>query len=97
MSKAAVTKLTENLAVELKHRPIAVLSHDPGMVDIGLMHRGTTMDSGSREMRRISTWARSQCDEGRFTPVEQSADLLARIVSGEFDHRSGGLVTPEDG
>ena len=41
--------------------------------------------------------ARSQCDAGRFTPVEQPADLLARIVSGEFDHRSGELITAQDG
>jgi hypothetical protein len=35
-------------------------------------------------------------ERGGFTPVEQSAGLLARIVSGEFDHRSGELGTPED-
>jgi NAD(P)-dependent dehydrogenase (short-subunit alcohol dehydrogenase family) len=97
VSKAAVIKLTENLAIELKHRPIAVLSYDPGMVDVGLMRRGATMDSDDPDQRRISKWARSQRDSGRFTPVEQSADLLARIVSGEFDHRSGGLITPSDG
>lgn len=97
VSKAAVIKLTENLAVELKHRPIAVLSYDPGMVDVGLMHRGATMESDDPDQRRISQWARSQRDTGRFTPLEQSVDLLARIVSGEFDHRSGGLITPQDG
>ncbi|GLY46379.1 SDR family oxidoreductase [Lentzea sp. NBRC 102530] len=94
VSKAAVIKLTENLAVELKHRPIAVLSYDPGMVDIGLMRRGADMESDDPHQQRISTWARSQRAAGRFTPVEQSADLLARIVSGEFDHLSGGLITP---
>jgi NAD(P)-dependent dehydrogenase (short-subunit alcohol dehydrogenase family) len=97
VSKAAVIKLTENLAIELKHRPIAVLSYDPGMVDVGLMRRGATLASDDPDLRRISRWARSQRDGGRFTPVEQSVGLLARIVSGEFDHRSGGLITPEDG
>ncbi|MFS8100734.1 SDR family oxidoreductase [Lentzea alba] len=96
VSKAAVIKLTENVAVELKHRPIAVLSYDPGMVDVGLMHRGRTMDSDDPDLRRVSQWAKSQHTRGSFTPVEQSAGLLARIVSGEFDHRSGGLITPED-
>jgi NAD(P)-dependent dehydrogenase (short-subunit alcohol dehydrogenase family) len=97
VSKAAVIKLTENLAIELRNRPIAVLSYDPGMVDAGLMRRGTTMHSDDPDLRRISQWARSQRDEGRFTPVEQSAALLARIVSGEFDHRSGELITQKDG
>jgi NAD(P)-dependent dehydrogenase (short-subunit alcohol dehydrogenase family) len=96
VSKAAVIKLTENLAIELKHRPIAVLSYDPGMVDIGLMRRGATTDSEDPNQQRVSAWARSQRDAGRFTPVEQSADLLARIVRGEFDHLSGGLLTPND-
>lgn len=96
VSKAAVIKLTENLAIELKHRPIAVLSYDPGMVDIGLMRRGATMDSADPHRLRIAEWSRSQRAAGMFTPVEQSADLLARIVRGEFDHRSGGLITPKD-
>jgi len=30
-----------------------------------------------------------------FTPVEQSVDLLGRIVRGEFDHLSGGLIAPD--
>jgi NAD(P)-dependent dehydrogenase (short-subunit alcohol dehydrogenase family) len=97
VSKAAVIKLTENLAAELRRRPIAVLSYDPGMVDIGLMSRGCDVDSDDPDVLRVAQWARSQRAEGRFTPVEQSAGLLARIVSGEFDHRSGGLVTPGDG
>ncbi|MEV6240761.1 SDR family NAD(P)-dependent oxidoreductase [Lentzea sp. NPDC051838] len=97
VSKAAVIKLTENVAVELKRRPIAVLSYDPGMVDVGLMHRGCDESAQDPELRKIAQWARTQRAQGRFTPVEQSAGLLARIVSGEFDHRSGGLVTPSDG
>lgn len=97
VSKAAVIKLTENLAVELERRPIAVLSYDPGMVDVGLMGRGCDLDSDDPHQRRITQWARSQRDAGRFTPVDQSAGLLARIVSGEFDHRSGDLITPADG
>ncbi|GAA3671432.1 NAD(P)-dependent dehydrogenase (short-subunit alcohol dehydrogenase family) [Lentzea atacamensis] len=97
VSKAAVIKLTENLAIELKRRPIAVLSYDPGMVDAGLMSRGCDLETDDPHLRRIAQWARSQRDGGRFTPVEQSAALLARIVSGEFDHRSGGLITQEDG
>ncbi|MFI6095276.1 SDR family NAD(P)-dependent oxidoreductase [Lentzea sp. NPDC051213] len=96
VSKAAVIKLGENLAVELKNRPIAVLSYDPGMVDIGLMGRGCDADTDDPDLWRIGRWARSQRADGRFTPVEQSAGLLARIVSGEFDHRSGGLITPKD-
>lgn len=97
VSKAAVIKLTENLAIELKRRPIAVLSYDPGMVDVGLMRRGCTMSGGSADEQRVAEWARSQRASGRFTPVEQSAGLLARIVSGEFDHRSGELITAQDG
>jgi NAD(P)-dependent dehydrogenase (short-subunit alcohol dehydrogenase family) len=97
VSKAAVIKLTENVAVELKRRPIAVLSYDPGMVDVGLMSRGCDGSSANPDEQRIGAWARSQRAQGRFTPVEQSAALLARIVSGEFDHRSGGLLTPADG
>lgn len=97
VSKAAVIKLTENLAIELKRRPIAVLSYDPGMVGVGLMGRGCDLESDDPHVRRITQWARSQRDAGRFTPVDQSAGLLARIVSGEFDHRSGELITPADG
>ena len=96
VSKAAVLKLGENLAVELKHRPIAVLSYDPGMVDVGLMGRGSRATPDDEHGRRVAQWAKSQREQGRFTPVEQSARVLARIVDGEFDHRSGGLVTPHD-
>ncbi|ANZ43084.1 hypothetical protein BBK82_27945 [Lentzea guizhouensis] len=93
VSKAAVIKLGENLAIELKPRPIAVLSYDPGMVDVGLMGRGSRATPDDQDEQRVAQWAKSQREQGRFTPVEQSARVLARIVDGEFDHRSGGLVT----
>ncbi|MGZ3144015.1 SDR family NAD(P)-dependent oxidoreductase [Lentzea chajnantorensis] len=96
VSKAAVLKLGENLAAELRDRPIAVLSYDPGMVDVGLMGRGSRAAPDDEAGRSVARWARSQREQGRFTPVEQSAGVLARIVDGEFDHRSGGLVTPAD-
>ncbi len=93
VSKAAVIKLTENLAVELKGRPIAVLSYDPGMVDVGLMGRGSRGTPPDPDSRRVVQWAKSQREQGRFTPVEQSAGVLVRMVNGEFDHRSGELIT----
>lgn len=96
VSKAAVIKLGENLAVELKHRPIAVLSFDPGMVDVGLMGRGSRATPDDADSRRVAEWVKSQRELGRFTPVEQSARMLARLVDGEFDHRSGEVITPRD-
>jgi len=53
---------------------------------------GCDVGTDDPERRRMG----SQRERGRFTPVEQPAGLLARIVSGEFDHRSGELSTPED-
>lgn len=97
VSKAAVIKLTENLAVELKGRSIAVLSYDPGMVDVGLMGRGSRATPDDPSSQRVVQWVKSQREQGRFTPVEQSAGVLVRMVNGEFDHRSGEVITPKDG
>lgn len=92
----ATPKLTENLAVELKNRPIAVLSYDPGMVDVGLMGRGSWATPDDPDSQRVAQWAKSQRERSMFTPVEQSTAVLVRMVNGEFDHRSGELITPKD-
>ncbi|WP_176959865.1 SDR family NAD(P)-dependent oxidoreductase [Lentzea jiangxiensis] len=100
VSKAAVIKLTENLAIEVKDRPVAVLCYDPGLLDIGLMRRGIERSADPRNADdpvwpRLSRWAQSLRDQGKFTPVKQSAALLARIAEGEFDDLSGGVITQE--
>lgn len=97
VSKAVVIKPAENLVAELRGRPIAVLSYDPGMVDVGLMGCGSRATPDDPCALRVARWAKSRREQSRFTPVEQSAGVLARMVNGEFDHRSGELITPKDG
>jgi NAD(P)-dependent dehydrogenase (short-subunit alcohol dehydrogenase family) len=98
VSKAAVIKLTENLAVELRQRGVAVLGYDPGMVDAGLMRAGfdDVAVLGNPHLERMVSWAREQRAAGRFTPVEQSTGMLVRLALGDADPLSGGLITARD-
>ncbi|GAB2805355.1 SDR family NAD(P)-dependent oxidoreductase [Streptomyces daliensis] len=96
VSKAAVIKLTENLAAELRPHGIPVFSFDPGLLDLGLIrdhldHHPT----GDPWTDRIGEWILTQRDEGRFTPPEHAAHALLRLADGDADHLSGHYITPD--
>ncbi|SEG89409.1 NADP-dependent 3-hydroxy acid dehydrogenase YdfG [Nonomuraea solani] len=97
VSKAAVIKLTENLAAELRPHGVSAFSFDPGLVDLGMtrdhLEQGRIDDRWSDQ---ILEWVRDQRRAGRFTPPERAASALVRLASGSADPLSGRYLTSDD-
>jgi NAD(P)-dependent dehydrogenase (short-subunit alcohol dehydrogenase family) len=97
VSKAAVIKLTENLAYETRRFGISVFSVHPGVLPIGLSEPAlaSTASVDSPE-GRVRAWVGHQLTEGRGAQPDQVAGLLLRIATGEFDPLSGRHLSVHD-
>ncbi|HEX4168270.1 MAG TPA: SDR family oxidoreductase [Bryobacteraceae bacterium] len=97
VSKAAVIKLTENLAVELKPRNIHVFAFHPGLVDGGLTHAALAEEvSTDSPAYRATKWVREQYEAGRAVPPELALDSILLLASGGADELSGRYLTVFD-
>jgi NAD(P)-dependent dehydrogenase (short-subunit alcohol dehydrogenase family) len=76
-SKAALVKLTENLAAETRRHGVSVLSVDPGLLPIGLTQqkRNSEPAPGTPE-GRIAAWTRDRIASGRGADPYQAARLI---------------------
>ncbi|MEU6380376.1 SDR family oxidoreductase [Streptomyces sp. NPDC046909] len=98
VSKAAVIKLTENLARELRPHGVAVLDYDPGAVDIGMTRTALAGDlppddPWSAEMVR---WARRTREAGKMVPLHRATGMLLRLAAGDADALSGRYISSVD-
>jgi NAD(P)-dependent dehydrogenase (short-subunit alcohol dehydrogenase family) len=97
VSKAAIIKLTENLATENRHSGVRIFSVDPGLLPIGLSAAAVacTATSGSPEARR-DAWIRRQLAAGRGADPASAARLVTRIAAGDADELSGCHLSVHD-
>jgi NAD(P)-dependent dehydrogenase (short-subunit alcohol dehydrogenase family) len=97
VSKAAVIKFTENLAVELKRQKIYVFAFHPGVVDCGMTHAALAADASiDSPAHRVTAWVREQHEAGDTVPPELAAESLLFIASGAADALSGRYLTVFD-
>jgi NAD(P)-dependent dehydrogenase (short-subunit alcohol dehydrogenase family) len=97
ISKAALIKFTENLAVETKHQGIAVFAAHPGIVKVGLTELAMNM-KGSMESPtgRAAAWIRKEVAEGRAVLPERAAQLIVSLAAGHADALTGRYLTVHD-
>jgi NAD(P)-dependent dehydrogenase (short-subunit alcohol dehydrogenase family) len=97
VSKAAVVKLTENLAFETRRHGISVFGVNPGILPIGFSEAALAHDTpyGSC-LGRVHAWIRRELDEGRGTDPATAVDLVVRLSSGRYDALSGRQVSVHD-
>jgi NAD(P)-dependent dehydrogenase (short-subunit alcohol dehydrogenase family) len=97
VAKAAVIKLTENLAVELKPNNIYVFAFHPGLVDGGLTHAALAEDVSIDSPARLANkWVREQYEAGQAVPPELAIDPILLLASGGADELSGRYLTVFD-
>ncbi|WP_431045351.1 SDR family NAD(P)-dependent oxidoreductase [Streptomyces sp. P1-3] len=97
VSKAAVIKLTENLAPELRPHGVAVFSYHPGLLDLGFTRDHLDRHpSGNPWTDRIGEWLQKQRAEGRFTSPRRATETLLRLAEGQADELSGSYLTAGD-
>jgi NAD(P)-dependent dehydrogenase (short-subunit alcohol dehydrogenase family) len=96
-SKAALVKLTENLAEETRPHGVSVFSVDPGLLPIGL---GEAALRGSADRQtpkgRVQRWIRDQLAAGRGADPEEAARLILALASGHADRLSGRHLSVAD-
>jgi NAD(P)-dependent dehydrogenase (short-subunit alcohol dehydrogenase family) len=97
VSKAAVVKLSENLAVELRRDGVSVFSFHPGLLPIGLSQAVLAADFPSDSPEgRVAGWARRQFAEGRGADPDRAAQLVVRLAAGHGDSLSGRHLSVHD-
>ena len=97
VSKAALIKLGENLAAEVRRHGVVVLNYHPGILEIGLTDTlfAAAPPPGSVEAM-VAEWFRTQIAEGRSVDADASAEQLVRLARGDADALSGRYLTAYD-
>ena len=96
-SKAALVKLTENLAAETRSSGISVLSVDPGLLPIGLTQPAMSRTPDpSRASDIPAAWVQAQLASGHGADPDQAARLILRLAAGHGDRLSGRHLTVTD-
>jgi len=97
VSKAAVVKFTENLALETSRHNIAVFSVHPGLLPVG-MGEQAYVDASPPESSeaRVYAWVRREIAEGRGAEPERAVEMIVRLASGDYDELSGRQLSVHD-
>jgi NAD(P)-dependent dehydrogenase (short-subunit alcohol dehydrogenase family) len=97
VSKAAVTKFTENLAYETRRYGISVFSVHPGILPIGLSEPALASTAPADSLQgRMREWVRQELAAGRGAEPRQVVELLMRIANGDLDRLSGRHLSVHD-
>jgi NAD(P)-dependent dehydrogenase (short-subunit alcohol dehydrogenase family) len=96
VSKAAVVKLTENLARETERHGISVFSVHPGFLPIGITEAFAGRPATSRYEEVVRRWADAQFRAGGTARPEDAVALVLRLATGDADALSGLHLSVHD-
>jgi NAD(P)-dependent dehydrogenase (short-subunit alcohol dehydrogenase family) len=96
VSKTALIRLTESVAIENEARHIAAFAIDPGTVRTSLSEYVSTAAEIGQRAPMVQGWFQELFAAGEDTPVERSVALVLRLASGEADALSGCFLIVED-
>jgi NAD(P)-dependent dehydrogenase (short-subunit alcohol dehydrogenase family) len=96
VSKAAVVKLTENLALEISRHGISVFSVHPGLLPIGMAETFAAYEPTTSHERQVRNWAFTELAEGRGAEPTEAIELLLRLAAGDGDRLSGRHLSVHD-
>jgi NAD(P)-dependent dehydrogenase (short-subunit alcohol dehydrogenase family) len=87
-SKAAVIRLTDSLADEVRDHGVFVFALSPGSVDTELRAGAVDSSAGRRWLTKVNP-------NPQWVPAERPAGLVLDLVSGRADGLSGRLISVE--
>jgi NAD(P)-dependent dehydrogenase (short-subunit alcohol dehydrogenase family) len=90
-SKAALIRLTENLAAEVRESGVRVFAIQPGTVRTAMAEAALN----SEEARRWLPWFAELFEQGRDVPPQRAGRLVTFLASGRADALSGRFVAVE--
>ena len=96
VSKAAVVKFSENLALECKSSGIKVWGMHPGLTAFGLTTAPRFKAPDAEAANAIESWVQREVDAGHVIEPSVGAALLVRLAAGDADALSGCHLTVHD-
>jgi NAD(P)-dependent dehydrogenase (short-subunit alcohol dehydrogenase family) len=96
VSKAALIRLSEIIALETTKHGIATFAIHPGTVRTPMNLRFIESDEMRRRSPDVAAWFDQLFAEGKDTPIEQAVRVVVALASGRYDALSGSFLTVED-
>ena len=87
-SKAAVIRLTDSLAEEVRDHGVCVFALSPGSVDTELRAGAVESPAGRKWLTRVNP-------NPEWVPAERPAEMVLALVSGPADGLTGRLISVE--
>jgi NAD(P)-dependent dehydrogenase (short-subunit alcohol dehydrogenase family) len=96
VSKTALIRFSETLALETADAGIRVFAIHPGTVRTPMNAFVHDSPEVGRQAAPIQEWFRTLYAEGRDTPIEQAVALVMRLAAGDADILSGCYLSVDD-
>ena len=96
VSKTALIRLSETLALEAAGYGIQVFTIHPGSVRTPMNDYVHDSPEVTERAPQVQEWFRALYAEGRDTPIERSVQLVMRLAAGDADALAGRYVSVED-
>jgi NAD(P)-dependent dehydrogenase (short-subunit alcohol dehydrogenase family) len=96
LSKAAVIRFTENLAIDHGDQGVCAFAVHPGNVRTTMLDYVAESDEVKQRAPIIQGWVQQMYQEGSDTPVERSVELMLALASGKADALSGRYIDVDD-
>jgi NAD(P)-dependent dehydrogenase (short-subunit alcohol dehydrogenase family) len=96
VSKTAVIRLTESLALENSDQGIRVFAMHPGTVRTPMSDYAVQSDEVKRRAPFVQQWFQQLYRDGADTPIERSVELMLTLASGKADTLSGRFIDIDD-
>jgi NAD(P)-dependent dehydrogenase (short-subunit alcohol dehydrogenase family) len=96
LSKAAVIRLTESLALECGDRGVCAFAIHPGNVRTAMLDYVAESDEVKQRAPTIQGWVQQLYQAEGDTPIARSVELLLAVASGQADALSGRFIDVDD-
>jgi NAD(P)-dependent dehydrogenase (short-subunit alcohol dehydrogenase family) len=96
LSKTAVIRLSESLAIEHGDRGVYAFAMNPGNVRTAMLDYLVESDEVRQRAPRIQHWAQQLYRDGGDTPIEHSVELMLFLASGKADALAGRFIDVDD-
>ncbi|WP_325469759.1 SDR family oxidoreductase [Luteibacter sp.] len=97
VSKAALIRFSENLALECSRFGLQVFAYHPGLLPLGMTNAAAALHGSSVAAEaKIGAWCRAQMASDKAASPERAATQLVKLLSGSYDELTGRYITESD-